>query len=159
MGKHRSVEPQERLENFLEHLEAARELQRNWMTYGLDYVSIYVEDVDGDWWEKWGEDEQQSFIDSVIDFLKSDDWVAVRVRKQLENQSIPEIAAKLEKYLSFPEEERIFAVKDLLAGKLAVTENNRNINHELDEIKLWDLVGELLEKLIEIQARNSRELQ
>lgn len=143
MGKHRSVEPQERLENFLEHLEAARELQRNWMTYGLDYVSIYVEDVDADWWEKWGEDEQQSFTDSVIDFLKSDDWVAVRVRKQLENQSIPEIAAKLEKYLSFPEEDRIFAMKDLLAGKLT------------DEIKLWNLVAELLEKLIEIQARNS----
>ena len=154
MGKHRSVEPQERLENFLEHLEAARELQRNWMTYGLDYVSIYVEDVDGDWWEKWGEDEQQSFIDSVIDFLKSDDWVAVRVRKQLENQSIPEIAAKLEKYLSFPEEEKIFAVKDLLAGKFATTENHRNINNELDEIKLWNLVAELLDKLIEIQAKN-----
>ncbi len=154
MGKYRSVEPQEKLENFLEHLEAARKLQRNWMTYGLDCVDLYIEDADGDWWEKWAEEEQQSFVDLVIDFLKSDDWVAVKLRKHLANQSIPEIAVKLEKCLNLPEEERIFAVKDLLAGRLAVTENNYNINHEFDEIKLWDLVAKLLEKLIDIQARN-----
>jgi hypothetical protein len=148
MGKPRPVEPPARWEKFLEHLEAARQLQKDWMTYGLDCVGLYVEDVDEDWWEKWVEEEHQSFVDLVIDFLKSDDWVAVRVRKQLANQSIPEIAVKLEKYLNLPEPERIFVIKDLLANKF--------INNELDEIKLWDLVGELLEKLIEIQAINPK---
>ncbi|MDZ8051340.1 MAG: hypothetical protein RMX68_003710 [Aulosira sp. ZfuVER01] len=153
MGKQRPVEPPERLEKFLEHLEAARELQRNWMTYGLDCVDIYFEDVDEDWWEKWVEEDHQSFVNSVIEFLKSDDWVAVRVRKQLANKPILEIAEKLEKYLSFPEAERIFAIKNFLAGRFTVTENNRNISNEIDEIEICDLVAELLEKLVEIQDR------
>ncbi|BAY09750.1 hypothetical protein [Calothrix sp. NIES-2098] len=153
MGTPRPVEPQERLEKFLEHLEAARQLQRNWMTYGLDCVDIYFEDVDDDWWEKWTEEEHQSFLNSVIEFLKSDDWVAVRVRKQLANKPIPEIAEKLEKYLIFPEQERIFAIKNFLAGRFAVGENNPDISNEFDEIELWNLVAELLEKLVEIQDR------
>ncbi|OUL35677.1 hypothetical protein BV372_10275 [Nostoc sp. T09] len=159
MGKHSSVEAQQRLEKFLEHLEAARELQRNWMTYGLDCVNIYVEDVDEDWWEKWAEEEHQSFVDSVIEFLKSDDWLAVRVRKQLANKPILEIAEKLEKYLSFPEEERIFAIKNFLASRFTVEEINRNISNESEEMELRDLAAELLKKLVEIQGNNVEEFR
>ncbi|WZI66304.1 MAG: hypothetical protein HEQ35_18840 [Gloeotrichia echinulata IR180] len=120
MGKDRLTEPQDRLEQFLQHLEEARQLQRDWMTYGLDCVDIYFEDIDGDWLEKWGEDEQtqQTPTESLIAFLQSDDWVAVRVRKQLIDKPISEIAAKLEKYMSFPQaEDRIFAVKNLLTAR------------------------------------------
>jgi hypothetical protein len=153
MGKQRSVEPQERLEKFLEHLQVARELQRNWMTYGLDCVDRYVEDVDGDWWEKWEEEEQQSFVDSVIDFLKSDDSIALRVRQQIANKPIPEIAEKLEKYFSFPESEQIFALKDFLASRF-IEDISRN---NFEELELCDLVAKLLQKLQEISVRHQSE--
>ncbi|MDZ7962424.1 MAG: hypothetical protein RMY34_31925 [Aulosira sp. DedQUE10] len=154
MGHKIPVEPQARLENFLENLEAARQLQREWMTYGLDCVNLYFEDVDGDWWEKWAEEEQQSFEELVIAFLKSDDWVAVRVRKQMQDKPFSEIAAKLDKYLSFPQEDQIFAVKNFLAGRVAVGESYRYTTIEIDEIELFNLAAELLEKLEEIRGIN-----
>ncbi|WP_096608319.1 hypothetical protein [Calothrix sp. NIES-2100] len=153
MGTQRSVAPQERFAEFLEHLEAARELQRNWMNYGLDCVDIYVEDVDGDWWEKWEEEEQQNFLDLVIEFLKSDDWIAVKVRQQLANKPITEIAEKLEKYYSFPESERIFALKNFLAGRF-IEENTRNISNNFEELELCDLVAKLLNKLQQMSGKN-----
>ena len=153
MGTPRSVEPPERLDKFLEHLKAARELQRNWMNYGLDCVNIYVEDVDGDWWEKWEEEEQQSFVDLLIEFLKSDDWIAVRVRQQLPNKPIPEIAEKLEKYFSFPDSEQMFALKNFLAGRF-IEENSLNISNQSEELELCDLIAKLLNKLQEIAVKN-----
>ena len=39
---------QERLEKFIQHLEEARQLQRDWMNYGLECVDSYVEDVEED---------------------------------------------------------------------------------------------------------------
>lgn len=151
MGKERLTEPQERLEQFLQHLEAARQLQRDWMNYGLDSVDIYFEDIDGDWLEKWGEEEEeQTPRESLTTFLKSDDWVAVRVRKQLIDKPIPEIAAKLEKYISFPQaEDRIFAVKNLLAAGVISAGSYEDAN-ELCEVQIQDLAAELLQKLAEI---------
>ena len=37
------------LENLTEALAAARSMQQDWLNYGLNYVHIYVEDVEGDW--------------------------------------------------------------------------------------------------------------
>ncbi len=151
MGKERLTEPQERLEQFLQHLEAARQLQRDWMNYGLDSVDIYFEDIDGDWLEKWGEEEaEQTPRESLTTFLNSDDWVAVRVRKQLIDKPIPEIAAKLEKYISFPQaEDRIFAVKNLLTAGIISGGSYQDAN-ELCEVQIQDLAAELLQKLAEI---------
>ncbi|BAY34942.1 hypothetical protein NIES2107_68520 (plasmid) [Nostoc carneum NIES-2107] len=154
MGHKIPVEPQARLENFLAHLEAARQLQREWMTYGLDCVNLYFDDVDEDWWEKWVEEEPQSFEAAVIAFLESDNWVAVRVRKQLQDKPISEIASKLDKYLSFPQEDQIFAIKNFLAGKVVVGDSYRYSTIEIDEIELFNLAAELLEKLEEIRGRN-----
>ncbi|MBW4560250.1 MAG: hypothetical protein KME32_03675 [Mojavia pulchra JT2-VF2] len=156
MGKERPTQPQETLEGLLEHLEAARQLQKDWMNYGLDCVNLYFEDVDGDWWEKWAEEEPQSFVESVTAFLESNDWVAVRVRKQLENKSLSEIATKLETYLNFPEEDQLFAVKNLLASWF-FGENNRNTSNEIDEIELLNLAVELLEKLVDIRETKQDE--
>jgi len=152
MVKQSSTDHQERLETFLQHLEEARQLQREWMTYGMNCVDLYVEDVDGDWQELWREDEdqQQTFVESVTTFLKSNDWVAVRIRKQIKDKSLPEIAAKLEKYLSFPKEDRIFVVKNMLAGNVLDRESNRDSSNENDDIDLLDLAESLLEKLAEI---------
>lgn len=154
MGKERLTEPQERLDKFLHHLEAARQLQNDWMNYGLDCVDIYFEDIDGDWLEKWGEEEeaQQTPRESLTTFLQSDDWVAVRVRKQLIDKPLPEIAAKLEKYLSFPQaEDRIFAVTNLLtAGVISGGSYQDDNKHRDNENEIQDLAAELLEKLAEI---------
>lgn len=58
MGKKIPTDRQERLENFLKAVDAAQTLQDDFLKYGLACVDLYVEDVDGDWLERWGEDEQ-----------------------------------------------------------------------------------------------------
>lgn len=154
MGKERLTEPQERLEQFREHLEAARQLQRDWMTYGVDCVDLYFEEIDGDWLEKWGEEEetQQKLADALTAFLRSDDWVAVRLRKQLTDKSLPEIAVELEKCLSQTNtQERIFAVKNLLTSSATAGKNYCDSSDENNyAVEILDLAVELLDKLAEI---------
>ncbi|MEL7244633.1 MAG: hypothetical protein AAGM40_20200, partial [Cyanobacteria bacterium J06573_2] len=79
-----SIDCQKRLDKFIESVEAAQKLQNDIVRYGLEAAYKYAEDVDGDWLEKWDEDEtvQTNFVESVTTFLESDDWVAVSVRKQ-----------------------------------------------------------------------------
>jgi hypothetical protein len=90
MGKKTSSEERAKFPTFLKHLEEARQLQIDWMSYGLNCVDLYVEDVDGDWLEKWGDDEEevqrQKVVTAITEFLKSRDWVAVRIRKQFKDQ-------------------------------------------------------------------------
>ncbi|HEY9799855.1 MAG TPA: helix-turn-helix domain-containing protein [Leptolyngbyaceae cyanobacterium] len=89
---------------------------------------------------------------AVIKLLESDDSVAVKVRHRLAGRPIEKIAVELEKCLCLAEEEdRIFAVKNILADNLAVAEINRgDSSDEVDEIDLLDLAEELLEKLADI---------
>lgn len=58
MAKEIQTDRQERLERFLKAVEEAQKLQDDFLKYGLDCVNLYVEDVDGDWLENWGEDEE-----------------------------------------------------------------------------------------------------
>jgi transcriptional regulator with XRE-family HTH domain len=89
---------------------------------------------------------------ALIKLLESDDLVVVKVRERLAGRTIEEIAVDLEKCLCLPEEEdRIFAVKNMLAANVTVAERNRaDSSDEVDEIDLLDLAEELLEKLSEI---------
>ncbi len=92
---------------------------------------------------------------AVTAFLESDDSVAVRVRERLGNTSLSDVAAELERCLSIPEEEeRIFAVKNLLAGSLRSGEMSRDASAENDEIELLDLAESLLEKLTAIKLND-----
>lgn len=92
-----------------------------------------------------------SVIKSVTAFLGSNDSVAVQVRERLGARSLSEIAAELEKCLSISEEDdRLCAVKNLLAGSVAAVSTNRNSSDENDEIELLDLAESLLEKLLGI---------
>ncbi|BAZ11256.1 XRE family transcriptional regulator [Calothrix sp. NIES-4071] len=78
--------------------------------------------------------------------------MAVKVRTQLQDKSLPEIAAQLEKCLSASEEEnKIFAVKDLLMGCVGNKESFR-LGSSNNHIDLLDLAEELVEKLKEILA-------
>jgi hypothetical protein len=124
------------VDSFSQAMDAARKMQQDWLNYGVDFVNIYVEDVHGNWLEKWG---QESVLDTIKEFLVSDDDVAVRMRQILGDRSLFDVAVNLEEILSLPDaNDRLFAVKNLLAGR------------EQDEIKLLDLADSLLEKLVEI---------
>ena len=154
MVQEKQSDRQQRLDNFLQAVEAAQKVQDDIIKYGLEAAHLYCDDVDGDWLETWGEDgdEQQNFVALVTNFLQSDDLVAVRVRKQLKDKSLQEIAVELERCLSLSEEEdRIFAVKNMLAGGVAVAESNRGTgSDEIDETDLLDLAEEVLDKLTHI---------
>ncbi|MBD2204299.1 helix-turn-helix domain-containing protein [Calothrix sp. FACHB-1219] len=93
--------------------------------------------------------ENNELRTALVKLLESDDLVAVKVRERLGTKTIPEIAIELEKCLSLSEEDRIFAVKNVLAGSVAVGESNRGSNNEIDEIELLDLAEELVEKLVD----------
>ncbi|RUT09214.1 hypothetical protein DSM106972_012670 [Dulcicalothrix desertica PCC 7102] len=144
---------QEKIDKAWQALEEARQVQKAWLAHGIDFVELYVEDWDGDWLETWGDDDEEDenpSIEPILSFLESDDSVAVKVRTQLQDKSLPEIAAQLEKCLSVSEaEDRIFAVKDLLADRMENKESFRSDNDD-NHIDLLDLTEELVEKLGEI---------
>lgn len=144
---------QQRLENFLQSVEAARQLENDIMKHGLDAAYLYCDDVEGDWLDTWGDDnDEPSYIEKMTTFLESDDAVAVKVREKLQNKSVSEIIEGLEYCLSqLTKNQRIFAAKDLLVGGVAVAGSNRSSSNEgIDEIELLDLAEDLLEKLTEI---------
>ncbi|GGA23709.1 helix-turn-helix domain-containing protein [Okeania sp. KiyG1] len=90
---------------------------------------------------------------SVREFIESDDEVAVKVRIKLANKSLSEIASELEKMWQISDEDdRRFAVKNLLAGGVSVASSNRDISNKNkdDGIELLELAEELLEKLDKI---------
>jgi transcriptional regulator with XRE-family HTH domain len=95
--------------------------------------------------------EDNGLRTALVKLLESDDSVAVKVRERLGSRTIQEIAVELEKCLSLvKEEDRLFSVKNVLAGSVAVEEINRGISSdEINEIELLDLAEELLEKLTE----------
>jgi hypothetical protein len=50
---------EDRLEKVWQSLRAAQQLQEDRLTFGLDHVDLYVEDVGGDWLERWGKDRDE----------------------------------------------------------------------------------------------------
>ncbi|MBG1264103.1 helix-turn-helix domain-containing protein [Nostoc commune] len=104
-----------------------------------EYVRIAVEKFSN---------EDDGLRTALVKLLGSDDSVAVKVRERLGSRTIQEVAVELEKCLSLSEEEdRIFAVKNVLAANVACGESDRGSSDEVDEIELLDLAEELLEKL------------
>ncbi|QIR38825.1 hypothetical protein HCG51_20375 [Tolypothrix sp. PCC 7910] len=158
MVQEKQSDRQQRLDNFLQAVEAAQKLQDDIIKYGLEAAHLYCDDVDGDWLDTWGEgeDEQQNFVELVTNFLQSNDSVAVRLRKQLKDKPLKVIAVELEKCLSLSEQEdQIFAVKNVLADNVAVAESNRGKINGMDEIELLDLAEELLDKLRKIFEKHN----
>jgi hypothetical protein len=149
---------QERLTSFLQAVEAAQQLQDDILRYGLAAADLYCEDVDSDWLERWGDDDEEDkiFVGSFISFLSSNDSVALQVRRQLKDKSLQDIAAQLETCLSLTEEqERIFAVKSLLVDNVAPRDRSADVDNDVDEVDLLDLAEELVEKLGGIVSDNS----
>ncbi|MFM7408187.1 MAG: hypothetical protein ACKO3K_16410 [Cuspidothrix sp.] len=147
------TESQKRLEQFLQHLEAARQLEDDIRKYGLEAADLYFENIDSDWLETWGDDDNEpGYIEKLTTFLESDDVVAVKVRERLQNKSLDEIIGGLEYCLSqLTENDRIFAAKDFLVGDVVVSENCRaSGNSSINEVGLLELAEDLMEKLTEI---------
>jgi hypothetical protein len=147
------TERQKRLEQFLQHLEAARQLEDDIRKYGLEAADLYFEDIDGDWLETWGDDDDEpGYIEKLTTFLESNDVVAVKVKERLQDKSIDEIIGGLEYCLSqLTDKDRIFAAKDFLVGDVVVSGSCRaSSNSDFDEVELLELAEDLMDKLTEI---------
>jgi hypothetical protein len=144
MPNQRQSNGNQQVDRFSEALATARNMQQDWLNYGVDFVHLYVDDVHGDWLERW---EEESVLDSLKEFLVSNDDVAVKVRQILGERSLFDIAVNLEECLNLSEEtDRLYAIKNVLANR----EKNYNISCEIDDIELLNLANSLLEKLTEI---------
>ena len=125
------------LENLTAALAAARNMQQDWLNYGLNFVHIYVEDVEGDWLETWGDDEiSNPLFDAIKDFLVSDDDVAIKIRNYVGDTSLFDLAVDLEECLRISREnDKISAVKDVLVSNL-----------DIDNLELLDLASYFVNK-------------
>ncbi|QKQ72824.1 hypothetical protein [Nostoc sp. TCL240-02] len=145
MANKRETHCNNQVDTFAEALATARQMQQNWLTYGVNFVNFYVEDVDGDWLETWGDDEiiGNSQLDTIKEFLVSHDSVAVKVRQHLGERSLFDFAVNLEESWRISEtNDRLSAVRHLFAGE----ENSI----DTDDIRVLDLVNSLVLKLAEI---------
>ena len=127
------------LENLTEALAAARNMQQDWLNYGLNFVHIYVEDVEGDWLETWDDDEiSNPLFDGIKDFLVSDDDVATKIRKYVGDASLFDLAVDLEECLRISRDnDKTSAVKDILVS---------NIDLNIDDLELLDLANDFVDK-------------
>jgi hypothetical protein len=125
------------LEDLTAALAAARNMQQDWLNYGLNFVHIYVEDVEGDWLEAWGDDEiSNPLFDAIKDFLVSDDDVAMKIRKYVGDTSLFDLAVDLEECLRISREnDKTSAVKDVLANDI-----------DIDDLELLDLANNFVDK-------------
>jgi len=127
------------LENLTEALAAARNMQQDWLNYGLNFVHIYVEDVESDWLETWGDNEiSNPLFDAIKDFLVSDDDVAMKIRKYVGEISLFDLAVDLEECLRISQDnDKISAVKDVLANDI-----------DIDDLELLDLAHHFVDKCV-----------
>jgi hypothetical protein len=125
------------LEDLTEALAAARGMQQDWLNYGLNFVHIYVEDVESDWLETWGDDEiSNPLFDAIKDFLVSDDDVAIKIRNCLGETSLFDLAVDLEECLRISrDKDKTSAVKNVLANDI-----------DLDDLELLDLANDFVAK-------------
>ncbi|MBD2508327.1 hypothetical protein [Nostoc sp. C057] len=145
MANKRETHCNNQVDTFAEALATARQMQQNWLTYGVNFVNFYVEDVDGDWLETWGHDEilGNSQLDTIKEFLVSNDSVALKVRQYLGERSLFDFAVNLEESWRISEtNNRLSAVRHLFAGE----ENSI----DTDDIRVLDLADSLVVKLAEI---------
>lgn len=128
------------LDKLAQALATARKMQQDWLTYGLDFVHIYVEDVDGDWLETWGHDEilGNHLLDAIKEFLVSNDILAVQVRQQLKEKSLFDFAVNLaECERIIAASDRLSAVRNLLADDEDNAEVENLANQLLDKFFQW----------------------
>jgi hypothetical protein len=128
------------VDTFAEALATARKMQQDWLEYGLNFVHFYVDDVDGDWLETWGDDEilVNPLLDVIKEFLVSDEDAAVKIRYDLGERSLFDLAVNLEESLRITKaDDRIFNIQNLLVS-----------NGISNDIESYNLAKYLVEKLL-----------
>ena len=61
----------EPLEKVWQAFQAAQKLQEDRLAWGINHVNLYVENVDGDWLENWGEEEEGELAEQLVRNQKS----------------------------------------------------------------------------------------
>ncbi|ABG51589.1 conserved hypothetical protein [Trichodesmium erythraeum IMS101] len=56
----------ERLEKAWQAFQAVQNLQEDRLTWGINHVSLYVENIDGDWLENWGEEDEEELTEKLL---------------------------------------------------------------------------------------------
>jgi hypothetical protein len=141
------------LQEATQALATAQKMHDDWLNYGLNFVDLYVEDIDSNWLEKWDEDEE--ITQTLLNFLESDDGVALSVRKRLGNQSLEEIVDELEDCFSITDQEdRHLAVMNILAGKESFVNSKPEIPDSLEQAELLYLAKDLIEKIYNYNPKN-----
>ncbi|MGD1803825.1 hypothetical protein ACP6PL_00040 [Dapis sp. BLCC M126] len=60
-----TLSDKERLEKVWQAFQAAQQLQEDRLAWGINHVNLYVENVDGDWLENWGEEEEEELAEKL----------------------------------------------------------------------------------------------
>ncbi|MGD1714077.1 hypothetical protein [Hydrocoleum sp. CS-953] len=60
-----TLSDKERLEKVWQAFQAAQQLQEDRLAWGINHVNLYVENVDGDWLENWGEEEEEELTEKL----------------------------------------------------------------------------------------------
>ena len=61
-----TLSDKERLEKVWQAFQAAQQLQEDRLAWGINHVNLYVENVDGDWLENWGEEEEEELPEKLV---------------------------------------------------------------------------------------------
>lgn len=123
-------------------VEVPREVEASALAQGMS-LQEYVQVAIG-----YYSQNAKPVIETVTVFLESDDPLAVKIREQLGDKPLSEVAAELEERLNLPKEsDRIFAVKNVLSGSVTHGGTNHDSSDNQAETKLLDLAEKLLNKL------------
>lgn len=93
MGTAANTPSQDRVAKAIQSLRAAQKLQEDRLNFGIDHVNFYVEDVEGDWLERWGEDDSIPSQTPVnlgqwLQQVFEDAWLAVEEALGIEEASL-----------------------------------------------------------------------
>jgi hypothetical protein len=151
MFTHKEITIKLQNQRFDEALAEAHQLEEDFFKYGLDCVNLYVENIDSDWLETWGDDEDES-QSLFVQFLNHN-YDSVKRVKELLGDLLEQFTNECESYLNLADEDdRIFQIKLALSNclgydspVLAVRGNNNNSSNHLDQVELLELVEDLLE--------------
>ncbi len=62
----KTLSNKERLEKVWQAFQAAQKLQEDRLAWGISHVDLYVENVNGDWLENWGEEDEEELDERLL---------------------------------------------------------------------------------------------
>ncbi len=133
-------------------LADAQKMQEDWLKYGLDFVDLYVENIDSDWLENWGNDEVSK--PCLLKQFFNQNCQSVKKIKNLLGNKLDQFINDCEVYLNLADQDEqleqiLLGLRNCLGLNNSVLlvrgNNNNNNNYNFDEVELLELVEKLLE--------------